>query len=41
MPVELVQLIKMCINDVCNKVHGRTHFCDPFTIHNGLKQGNA
>jgi hypothetical protein len=38
MPIKLVQLIKMCMNDACNTVHVGNHFCDTCTIHNDLKQ---
>lgn len=41
MPIKLVQLIKMRMNYACNTVHVRNHFCDTYTIHNGLKQVNA
>jgi hypothetical protein len=38
-PVELVMLIKMCLNETYSKVH--KHFSDAFPIKNGLKQGDA
>jgi hypothetical protein len=41
MPRKLVQLMKMCLSDICNKVYVGKHLCDMFTIHNGLKQGDA
>lgn len=41
MPIKLVQLIKMCMNDACNTVLVGNHFCDTCTVHNAQKQVNA
>jgi hypothetical protein len=40
-PVILVRLIKMCLNETCSKIHIGQHLSDNFTISNGLKQGDA
>jgi hypothetical protein len=40
-PMKLVRLIKMCLNETYNKVLIRTHLSDNFPNHNGLKQGDA
>jgi hypothetical protein len=37
-PVKLVRLIKMCLNEACSKVHIGKHFSDSFPTQNGLKQ---
>jgi hypothetical protein len=37
--MELVRLIKMCLNETYNKVH--KHLSDNFPIQNGQKQGDA
>jgi hypothetical protein len=37
-PVELVRLIKMCLNERYNKVHIGKHLSVNFPIQNGLKQ---
>jgi hypothetical protein len=39
--MKLVRLIKMCLNETCNKVHIGEHLSDAFPIRNGLKQGDA
>jgi hypothetical protein len=39
--MELVRLIKMCLNEKCSKVGIGKHLCDSFPIKNGLKQGDA
>jgi hypothetical protein len=40
-PMKLVRLIKMWLNEVCSKVHIGKHLSDKFPIQNGLKQGDA
>jgi hypothetical protein len=40
-PMKLVRLIKMCLNETYSKVHIGKHLSDSFLIHNGLKQGDA
>jgi hypothetical protein len=40
-PMKLVRLIKMCLNETYIKVHIGKHLSDSFPIQNGLKQGNA
>jgi hypothetical protein len=40
-PVKLVRLIKMCLNETYSKVCIGKHFSDSFPIQNGLKQGDA
>jgi hypothetical protein len=40
-PVKLVRLIKMCLNETYSKVHIGKHLSDNFPIQNGLKQGDA
>jgi len=39
-PMKLVRLIKMCLNETCSRCLGR-RTCDMFLIRNGLKQGDA
>jgi hypothetical protein len=39
--VELVRLIKMCLNQTYSKVRIGKHLYENFTVHNGLKQGDA
>jgi hypothetical protein len=39
-PMKLVRLIKMCLNETYSKVHIGKHLSDSF-IQNGLKQGDA
>jgi hypothetical protein len=41
MPMKVVRLIKMCLNETCSKVHIGKHLPDNFPIQNGLKQGDA
>jgi hypothetical protein len=41
MPMELVRLIKMCLNETCCEVHIAKHLSDMFSIPNALKQGDA
>jgi hypothetical protein len=40
-PMKLVRLIKMCLNETYSKVHIGKHLSDSFSIQNGLKQGDA
>jgi hypothetical protein len=39
--MNLVRLIKMCLNEMYSKVRIVTHLSDNFPIQNGLKQGDA
>jgi hypothetical protein len=39
--MELVSLIKMCLNETYSKVHIGKHLSDSFPVQNGLKQGDA
>jgi hypothetical protein len=36
-PMKLVRLIKMCLNETYSKVHIRKHLSDSFSLQNGLK----
>jgi hypothetical protein len=40
-PMKLVRLIKMRLNEAYSKVHTNEHLSDSFPIPNGLKQGDA
>jgi hypothetical protein len=40
-PIKLLRLIKMCLNETYSKVHKAKHLSDSFPIENGLKQGDA
>jgi hypothetical protein len=40
-PVELVRLIKMCLNETYSEVRIGKHLSDDFPIQNGLKQEDA
>jgi hypothetical protein len=40
-PMKLVGLIRMCLNEACSKVYIGKHLSDNFSIQNGLKQGDA
>jgi CMP-N-acetylneuraminic acid synthetase len=40
-PMKLVRLIKMCLNETYSKVRIGRHLSDSFPIQNGLKQGDA
>jgi hypothetical protein len=40
-PMKLVRLIKMCLNETSSKVHIGKHMSDSFPIQNGLKKGSA
>jgi hypothetical protein len=39
--MELVSIIKMCLNETCSRVRVFKHFSDIFPVNNGLKQGDA
>ena len=40
-PMKLVKPIKMCLNEMHNRVWVGKNLSDMFSIRNGLKQGNA
>jgi hypothetical protein len=40
-PMKLLRLIKICLNEMCSKVCIGKHLSDNFPIQNGLKQGGA
>jgi sorting nexin-29 len=40
-PMKLVRLIKMCLNETYSKVLIGKHLSDSFPVQNGLKQGDA
>jgi hypothetical protein len=40
-PMKLVRLIKMCLNETFSRVQVGKHLSDMFPIGNGLKQGVA
>ena len=40
-PIKLVRLIKMCLNETCNTYWVGKHLYDMFPIRNGLKQRDA
>jgi hypothetical protein len=40
-PMKLVRLIKMCLNEIFSKVCIGKQLSDSFPIQNGLKQGDA
>jgi hypothetical protein len=40
-PMKLVMLIKMCLNETYSKIHIGKHLSEVFPIQNGLKQGDA
>ena len=40
-PIKLVRLIKMCLNEIYSRVCVGKHVSHMFTIRNGLKQGDA
>ena len=40
-PMKLVRLINMCLNETYGKVRVGNHLSDMFPITNGLKQGDA
>jgi hypothetical protein len=39
--MQLVRLIKMCLNETYSKAHIGKHLSDSFPIQDGLKQGDA
>jgi hypothetical protein len=39
--MKLVRLIKVRLDETCNKVHIGQHLSDEFPVQNGLKQGDA
>jgi hypothetical protein len=40
-PMKLVRVIKMCLNETYSKVRTGKHLSDSFPIQNGIKQGHA
>jgi hypothetical protein len=40
-PMKLVRLVKVCLNETYNEVRIGKHLSDNFPIQNGLKQGDA
>jgi hypothetical protein len=40
-PMKLLGLIKMCLNETYSKVHIGKHLSDSLPIQNGLKQGDV
>jgi hypothetical protein len=40
-PMKLVRLKKMCLNETCRTDHVGKHFSDAFSIKNGLKRGDS
>jgi hypothetical protein len=40
-PIKLVRLIKMCLNETYSKVRIGKHLSDSFPVQNGLKRGDA
>jgi len=40
-PMKLVRLIRICLNETCSRVQVGTHLSDMFPIKSGLKQGDA
>jgi hypothetical protein len=40
-PMKLIRLVKMCLNETFSKVHIVKHLSDSLPIQNGLKQGDA
>jgi hypothetical protein len=40
-PMKLVRLIKMCLNETYNKVHIGKYLSDNFPVQNDLKHGDA
>jgi hypothetical protein len=39
--MKLIRLIKMCLNETCNKIRIGKYLADIFPIQTGLKQGDA
>ena len=40
-PMKLLRLIQLCLNESCSRVPVDKHLCDKFPMKNGLKQGDA
>ena len=40
-PMKLVRLINMCLNETYSRVHVGKHVCDIFPIKNGWKHGDV
>ena len=40
-PVKLIRLIKMCLNETCSRVCIETHLSGMFHMKNDLRQGDA
>jgi hypothetical protein len=40
-PMKIVRLIRMCLNETYSKVYIGNHLSDSFPIQNGIKQGDA
>jgi hypothetical protein len=40
-PMKLVRLIKMCLNETYSEVRIGKHLSDSFPVQNGVKQGDA
>jgi len=40
-PIKLVRIIKICVNETCSRVRIGRNFFDVFPIRYGLKQGDA
>jgi hypothetical protein len=40
-PIKLVRLIKMCLNETYSRVQVGKHLSDMFTLKNGLKKRDA
>jgi len=40
-PIKLIRVIKMCLNETYGKVQRDKHLSDVSSIQNGLKQGDA
>jgi hypothetical protein len=39
-PVKIVRLIEMCLNETCTKIHVGKHWSDAFSVQNDVKQGD-
>jgi hypothetical protein len=39
-PIKLVRLINLCLNETCSRVRTRKHLSDRFPIQNDIKQGD-
>jgi hypothetical protein len=40
-PMKLLRLIKMCLNETCSGFHTSKHLPDDFPVQNGLKEEDA